>query len=89
VLKDAAVAKPPFDAAEARRLIDGLRLRPLLDGVRGAPAADVEALADALARFSSLAAAIGDRVEAIDVNPVLVRPDGVVAVDGLIVPRRT
>jgi hypothetical protein len=89
VLKDAAVAKPPFDAAEARRLIDSLRLRPLLDGVRGAPPADIDALAAALARFSVLAAAIGDRVEAIDVNPVLVRPDGVVAVDALIVPRRT
>jgi acyl-CoA synthetase (NDP forming) len=88
VLKDAAVAMPPFDAAEARRLIDGLRLRPLLDGVRGAPRSDVDALADALAHFSTLAAAIGDRVEAIDVNPVLVRPDGVVAVDALIVPRR-
>lgn len=88
VLKDAVVAKPPFDATEARRLIDGLRLRPLLDGVRGAPAADIDALATALARFSALAAAIGDRVEAIDVNPVLVRPDGVVAVDALIVPRR-
>jgi acyl-CoA synthetase (NDP forming) len=89
VLKDAAVAKPPFHAAEARRLIDGLRLRPLLDGVRGAPPSDIDALASALARFSTLAAAIGDRVEAIDVNPVLVRPDGVVAVDALIVPRRT
>ena len=88
VLKDAFVAKPPFDAVEARRLIDGLRLRPLLDGVRGAPPSDIDALAAALARFSTLAAAVGDRVEAIDVNPVLVRPDGVVAVDALIVPRR-
>jgi acyl-CoA synthetase (NDP forming) len=89
VLKDAAVANPPFDAAEARRLIDSLRLRPLLDGVRGAPPSDIDALAAALSRFSTLAAAIGDRVEAIDVNPVLVRPDGVVTVDALIVPRRT
>jgi acyl-CoA synthetase (NDP forming) len=89
VLKDAAVVKPPFDATEARRLIDGLRLRPLLDGVRGAPPSDIDALAAALSRFSAMAAAIGDRVEAIDVNPVLVRPDGVVAVDALIVPRRT
>jgi acyl-CoA synthetase (NDP forming) len=88
VLKDAAVAKPPFDAVEARRLIDGLRLRPLLDGVRGAPAADIDGLAAAFTRFSALAAAVGDLVEAIDVNPVLVRPDDVVAVDALIVPRR-
>ncbi|TSD83606.1 acetate--CoA ligase family protein [Mycobacterium sp. KBS0706] len=85
ILKDVAFALPPFDAAEARRLVDRLRLRPLLDGVRGAPAADIEALAEAAARFSALAAALGDRVEAIDVNPVLVLPHGAVAVDARVV----
>ncbi|OWJ55893.1 hypothetical protein BWR60_35705 [Inquilinus limosus] len=88
ILRDAAFALPPFDAAEARRLIDRLRLRPLLDGARGAPAADVDALAEAAARFSTLAAALGDLVEAIDVNPVLALPRGAVAVDALVVPRR-
>lgn len=88
ILRDAAFALPPFDAAEARRLIDRLRLRPLLDGARGAPAADIAALAEAAARFSALAAALGDRVEAIDVNPILVLPRGAVAVDALAVARR-
>lgn len=88
ILQDAAFALPPFDAAEARRLIDRLRLRPLLDGVRGAPVADIDALAEAAARFSALAAALGDRVEAIDVNPILVLPHGAVAVDALVVGRR-
>lgn len=88
ILKDAVFALPPFDAAEARRLIGRLRLRPLLDGVRGAPAADIDALAEAVARFSALAAALGDRVEAIDVNPILVLPHGAVAVDALVVGRR-
>jgi len=88
VLRDVVVAKPPFDAAEARRLIDRLRLRPLLDGVRGALPADLGALAAALARFSEMTTAVGDLVDAIDVNPVLARPDGAVAVDALVVPRR-
>ena len=88
VLRDVVVAKPPFDAAEARRLIDRLRLRPLLDGTRGAPPADLDALAAALARFSEMAAAVGDCVDSIDVNPVLARPEGAVAVDALVVTRR-
>ncbi|MGO1078730.1 acetate--CoA ligase family protein [Inquilinus sp. CA228] len=87
ILQDAAFALPPFDAAEARRLIDRLRLRPLLDGARGAPAADIDALAEAAARFSALAAALGDLVEAIDVNPILVLPHGAIAVDALVVGR--
>jgi len=89
ILRDAAFALPPFDAAEARRLIDRLRLRPLLDGARGAPAADIDALAEAAARFSALAAALGERVEAIDVNPILVLPHGAVAVDALVVAAPT
>jgi acyl-CoA synthetase (NDP forming) len=88
ILRDAVFALPPFDAAEARRLIDRLRLRPLLDGARGAPAADIDALAAAAARFSALAAALGGLVEAIDVNPVLVLPHGAIAVDALVVKRR-
>jgi len=86
ILKDIAFAKPPFDAAEARRLIEGLRLRRLLDGARGAPAADIDAFAEAAARFSVLAATLGPHLDSFDVNPVLVLPSGCVAVDALAVP---
>src|SRR5262249_2145476 len=67
-MRDVVYALPPFDPAEARRLIDRLRMRPLLDGLRGAPACDVEAFAQAAARFSVLAAALGERLDSIDVN---------------------
>jgi hypothetical protein len=87
ILKDVAVAKPPFDANEARRLIDTLRLRRLLDGARGAPAADMDAFAAAAAHFSVLAATLGPRLDAFDVNPVLVLPRGCHAVDALAVQR--
>ncbi len=86
VLKDAQLAVPPFDAAFARRLIDRLRARPLLDGVRGRPAADIDALADALARFSVLAATLGEEIAELDINPVIAGPGGAVAVDALVVP---
>jgi succinyl-CoA synthetase beta subunit len=86
ILKDAVTARPPFDAAEARRLVDRLRLRRLLDGVRGAPAADIETLAETIARFSALAAALGDLVASMDVNPLLAGAGGALAVDALVVP---
>jgi len=86
-LADRQFALPPFDAATARRLIDRLALRPLLDGRRGAGAADVGALAEALARFSVMVADLADMVEEIDVNPLIAGRDGVVALDALVVPR--
>ncbi len=87
VLRDRVVALPPFDRATARRLIDRLALRHLLGGVRGRPPADVEALAEAFARFSVLAATLGPRVAEIDVNPVICGPRGPLAVDALVVAR--
>ena len=86
VLEDVVFALPPFGAATARRLIDRLSLRPLLDGTRGAPPADIAALCQTAASFSALAACLGDRLESVDVNPVLVRPDGCVAVDANVKP---
>ena len=37
--------------------------------------------------FSQLAHELGDLMAAFDVNPLVVGPDGVVAVDALVVPR--
>ena len=39
--------------------------------------------------MSALAAELGDALEALDVNPLLATPDGPVAVDALVLPRRT
>ena len=89
LLHDRALAFPPFDETGARRLIDRLQMRPLLDGVRGAPAADIDGLARAVARLSVLAADLGDLLAELDVNPMIVSPDGCVAVDALVVPAPT
>jgi acetate---CoA ligase (ADP-forming) len=86
VLNDRRLAFPPLDEVAAHRLIDRLRVRPLLDGVRGMPAADIDRLAEAIARLSVLAQDVGDLIEALDVNPVICSPTGCVAVDALIVP---
>jgi hypothetical protein len=41
----------------------------------------VQALAEAVVALGSLAAELGEGISALDVNPVVVGPDGVVAVD--------
>jgi acyl-CoA synthetase (NDP forming) len=86
VLQDVALRLPPFGLADAREMIDEIRGRALLRGVRGRPPADVAALAAAIVRVGALAAAYRDRLVALDLNPVLVLPEGrgVVAVDWLV-----
>jgi acetate---CoA ligase (ADP-forming) len=84
VLADRAVAVPPLDRARTTRLVDGLRVAALLGGVRGGPAADVDALVDAVCGVSVLAAELGSAVAAVDVNPLVVSPTGARAVDVLV-----
>jgi hypothetical protein len=86
-MNDRCFALPPFDGGVARRLIDRLRARPLLDGRRGQPPANIDALADAFARFSVMAADLAGLFREIDVNPVLCSAGGCVALDALVVAR--
>ncbi len=85
VIRDVTFALPPFDAAHARRCLDRLTMRPLFDGVRGAPASDIDAFCDTAARFSAMVAKLADVIGEIDVNPIIALPDGVVAVDALVI----
>jgi len=86
-LMDRVAVLPPIDKQEAVRVLGRLRIRPLLDGARGDPPVDLDSLAEIIARFSELAADGTGLIGAIDVNPVIVGPDGAVAVDALIKPR--
>ncbi len=85
VLRDTALALAPVGKAEARRMLEGLRGWKLLAGYRGAPPVDVDAACEAIARISEFAADHADLVAEVDVNPLLARPDGAVALDALIV----
>ena len=87
VLKDVTYRIAPFDAETAREMIADLRGAKLFDGYRGKPAADKEALAQALVAVSRMAAALAPRLKELDINPVFVGPagQGVAAADALVV----
>ncbi|MCP5368574.1 MAG: acetate--CoA ligase family protein [Hyphomicrobiales bacterium] len=87
VLKDVSFRLAPFGVDEARRMVREIRGFPLLAGARGAEPADLDALAQALARVSAFAAANADRLESLDINPFRVLPKGALALDALIVPK--
>ena len=91
LVKDSSFDLLPIDQARAETLIGETKLATLLDGYRGAPKADRKALAELLVKLSEFAAVYGDDIEAIDLNPVAVLPEGrgVRILDALIIPRRS
>lgn len=81
VMNDVALALAPVSPTRARMLLEGLQMWPLLEGARGRPAADADALADALVRVSRLAHTLGPRLVELDANPLLVQAHGAIALD--------
>jgi acyl-CoA synthetase (NDP forming) len=76
ILKDVSFRRCPFDEAQAEAMVRSLKGFPLLDGARGRPKADVKALASALSALSRFAAGADERLLSVDVNPLLVLPEG-------------
>jgi acetyltransferase len=68
-------------------MLGQLKAAQLLRGFRGAPKADIPALSKLISEVSVLAARLGDQVADIELNPVLVHPEGqgVTIVDALVV----
>lgn len=86
-LADVAVALAPLPAADAVKLADQLAGRALLDGFRGAPAVDRAALGAVLVRLGGLLADHPD-VEGIEINPLRITQDGLVALDAVLRTRK-
>ncbi len=80
VAGDQVARLTPLTDVDAGEMIHSVRVAPLLSGRRGTPSADTAALADVLLRVSRLADDLPEVAE-LDLDPVVVRPDGVWCVD--------
>lgn len=81
--RDVTTALAPVSEAQAETLLRKLRSWPLLAGYRNHPPVDTTAACAAIARLSQACVAIGDRVDGLEINPLLVHEhtSGVTAVD--------
>lgn len=87
LFNDVALRRAPVSRHQATEMIDETRLGVLLRGYRGAPVADRASLEDAICRLSWLALDHAKAIESIDINPMLVLPEGqgCIAVDALVI----
>jgi len=90
-MADTALAPVPLDHDAARALIGRLKGARLFEAFRGAPPADVDALAELMAKLSHFASDHADTIAEIDLNPVIVhaKGEGVTIVDALILKSGT
>jgi len=84
LLQDRVLSLPPLTERLARRMLETLRCWPLLNGYRGRPRVDVAGLVEVLIRLSYLVAETPN-IKELDVNPLLVTPKGVTALDARVI----
>lgn len=84
IYADTASALAPATPDQVTALLQRLTGAPLLAGHRGAPPADIDAAAHAIAALSGYAAALGDRLEELEINPLLVHDRDATAADLLV-----
>ncbi|HSK15398.1 MAG TPA: GNAT family N-acetyltransferase [Gaiellaceae bacterium] len=80
LIGDAGFRVAPLTDTDAEELVLGGKAGLLVRGFRGAPPADTAALVDLVHRLAALADEHPEVAE-LDLNPVLARPDGCVALD--------
>lgn len=82
ILGRTALLVAPFDRSDVLRAIEESGAAKLLNGFRGGPVADLDALADMVLRVGAIAMGLDERLEVLDLNPVIVNaahPGGIVA----------
>lgn len=77
----------PVRRDTVRAALARLRTAPLLSGYRGKPAADLDAICDTVMAVQAYVVAQPQSIGEVEINPLICRPDGAIAVDALI--RRT
>jgi len=88
VLKDVSFRIAPVSPGDARDMIEEIKGSALLKGVRGQPPVDVEAIAGAILKVSDMVTDYRDKIEELDINPLIVYPKGIKVADAMLVVRK-
>jgi acetyltransferase len=84
LFKDKRLEFPPLNEQLARQMVKSLQIYPLLTGYRGSRPKNIDKLIEVLIRLSYLAADYPE-IEELDINPLIVTPEDVMALDARIV----
>jgi acetate---CoA ligase (ADP-forming) len=85
IIAQSATALAPITHEAARELILSLKASPLLTGARGRPKLDIDSAAAVVVAISEVAEGLRDRIDSVELNPVLVLRDGAMALDARLI----
>ncbi|MEH7275595.1 acetate--CoA ligase family protein [Neobacillus vireti] len=85
VFKDISFRVAPITRDDAVEMMEEIKGHSILKGTRGKPSADIDAVVDVLEKLSALVSDYGDKIDELDINPLIVYEDGLKAADALIV----
>ena len=88
IYKDACIRMAPLKEADVRSMISGLRAHQLLEGYRGRAPVGMAALTQTLLAFSDLVVELDDKIESVDLNPVMCTADTCIVADARIMLSR-
>jgi acyl-CoA synthetase (NDP forming) len=85
VVRDARTLLLPTSPERIREALELLKSFPLLQGFRGRQAADIDSVVRSIAQIADFACARSGSLVEMDINPLMIRADGAVAADVMIV----
>ena len=89
LIDDVAVRPVGLRLGEAEEMVRTLRGFKVLEGARGTTPIDLDALVAAIESVDAIGRECGERLQSVDINPLIARASGTIAVDALVVPRVT
>ena len=84
LLEDFQTLLLPASEREIRKALESLRIYPLLAGYRGKPAADMDSIVRAIHSVQDFVRANAEKLEEVEINPVICTSDCAVAADAFI-----
>lgn len=84
IYQDAAIRMAPLSGDDVMDMVAQLKARRLLEGYRGQAPVDMNRLTRTVIAFADLVMRIADRIESIDINPLMCTADSCLAADARI-----
>ena len=84
IYQDTVIRMAPLEARDVTSMVNGLQAHKLLEGYRGGDPVSMDALTGALVAFSNLVMEMADRIESVDLNPLICSPDRCIVADARI-----
>jgi len=84
IMKDVTFRLAPIDKPGALEMIEEIKGVKILEGYRGQEVCSKNALAEVISKVSKLAMAFSGEIEELDINPLLIKGERVIALDALI-----